>query len=111
MDPSRTYLQTLLATERAWRHLANGFGMDAFVGHQCLLALAGSAALSPSSARKGVQLGNYLCALSDGSGNALDRTRAHITHREYARQVGFERSVDVSAGAHEPLVIDHHARP
>jgi len=28
---------------------------------------------------KGVQLGNDLCALADGSGNALDRTRAHIT--------------------------------
>src|SRR6516164_6054840 len=52
MDPWRTYLQALLATERAWRHLANRVGMDAFVGHQCLLVLARSAALSPSSARK-----------------------------------------------------------
>src|SRR6516225_1301181 len=60
---------------------------------------------------KGVQLGNYLRALSDSSGNALDRTRAHITDREYARQVGFERPLDVCAGAHEALVIEHHARP
>src|SRR6516165_5806840 len=52
MDPRRTYLQALLATERAWRHLANRVGMDAFVGHQCLLVSAGSRALSPSSARK-----------------------------------------------------------
>jgi hypothetical protein len=58
---------------------------------------------------KGVQLSNYLRALADGSGNALDRTRAHVTDREYARQVGFERPVDVCAGAHKALVIEHHA--
>src|SRR6516165_8686137 len=52
MHPWRTDLRALLATERAWCHLANGFGMDAFVGHQCLLVLAGSAAPSPRSARK-----------------------------------------------------------
>src|SRR6516164_11044600 len=52
MDPWRTYLQALFATERAWRHLANRVGMDAFVRHQCLLVLAGSEALSPSFARK-----------------------------------------------------------
>src|SRR6516162_11186758 len=52
MDPWGTYLQALLATERAWRHLANGVGMDAFVGHQCLLVLAGRAARSPTAARK-----------------------------------------------------------
>ena len=44
---------------------------------------------------KGVQLGDYLCALADGSGNALDRTRAYITDCEYAGQVGFERPADV----------------
>jgi hypothetical protein len=60
---------------------------------------------------KGVQCGYDLCALSDGRGNALDRTRAHIADREYARQVGFERPVDVCAGTHEPLVIEHHPRP
>ena len=49
---------------------------------------------------KGVQLGNYLCAVADGSGYALDR---HITDREYAGQVGFERPVDVCAGAHKAL--------
>jgi hypothetical protein len=48
--------------------------------------------------KKGVQCGDDLCALSDGRGNALDRTRAHIADREYARQVGFERPVDVCAG-------------
>src|SRR5215470_896304 len=52
MDPGRTDLQALLATERAWRHVANRVGMGAFVGHQCLLVLAESAALSPSSAKK-----------------------------------------------------------
>src|SRR6516162_4459440 len=41
--------------------------------------------------------------LSDGSGNALDRTRAHITDREYAWQVSFERPLDVCAGTHETL--------
>jgi hypothetical protein len=60
---------------------------------------------------EGVQLGNYLCALADGSGNALDRARAHITDREYAAQVGFERPLDVCAGAHKALVIEYHARP
>src|SRR5215510_13277158 len=45
-------LRHFLATERAWRHLANVVGMDAFIGHQCLLVLTGSAALSPPSARK-----------------------------------------------------------
>src|SRR6266481_8490612 len=52
MDPRRTYLQTLLAAERARRHVANGVGVGAFVGHHCLPVLAGSAALSPASARK-----------------------------------------------------------
>ena len=52
---------------------------------------------------KGVQLGNYLCPLTDGRGYALDRTRPHITDREYAGQVGFERPVDVCAGAHKAL--------
>jgi len=61
--------------------------------------------------RKGVECCYYLCALSDGSGNALDRTRAHIADREDARQVGFERPVHVRAGPHKALVIEHHARP
>src|SRR6202040_2180348 len=52
MDPRRTYLQTPLAAERARRHVANGVGMGAFVGHQSLPVLAGSAALSPASPRK-----------------------------------------------------------
>src|ERR1700720_2073309 len=52
MDPRRTYLQTPLAAERARRHVANGVGVGAFVGHHCLPVLAGSAALSPASARK-----------------------------------------------------------
>src|ERR1700746_2145894 len=52
MDPWRTDPQALLATERARRHLANRVGVGAFGGHQCLLVLAGSAALSPRSARK-----------------------------------------------------------
>src|SRR6202035_6096482 len=52
MDPRRTYLQTLLAAERARRHVANGVGVAAFVGHHCLPVLARSAALSPASARK-----------------------------------------------------------
>src|SRR6266436_9011803 len=52
MDPWRTDLQALLAAERAWRHVANGVGVGACVGHQCLPMLAGSAALSPASARK-----------------------------------------------------------
>src|SRR5215469_5465727 len=52
MDPGRTELQALLATERARRHLANVVGVDAFLGHHCLLVLAGSAALAPRSARK-----------------------------------------------------------
>src|SRR6516225_2493993 len=52
MDPWRTDLQALLATERAWRYLANSVGMGAFVGHQCLLVLAGSLGLSPRSAKK-----------------------------------------------------------
>src|SRR5271155_3909015 len=52
MDPWRTYLQALLATERARCHLANRVGVGAFGGHQCLPVLAGSAALSPRSARK-----------------------------------------------------------
>src|ERR1700757_4009757 len=52
MEPWRTNLQALLATERARRHLANGVGMGAFGGHQCLLVLAGRADLSPRSARK-----------------------------------------------------------
>ena len=60
---------------------------------------------------KGVQFGNYLCALADGSGYALDRTRAYITDCEYTGQVGFERPVDVCAGAHKAFVIDHDARP
>jgi len=42
---------------------------------------------------KGVQLGNYLCALADGSGNALDRARAHVTDREYAGQVAMNASI------------------
>src|SRR5215472_11963805 len=52
MHPGRTDLQAFLATERAWCHLANVVGVDAFVGHQCLLVLAGSVGLSPPSARK-----------------------------------------------------------
>src|SRR5215472_3289172 len=52
MDPGRTDPQALLATERAGRHLTDRVGMDAFVGHQCLLVLAGSVGLSPRSARK-----------------------------------------------------------
>src|SRR6516225_10092615 len=52
MDPRRTYLQALLATEGAWRHLSNSLGMGAFGGHQYLLVLADSPALSPRSARK-----------------------------------------------------------
>src|SRR6516165_10496257 len=52
MDPWRTDLQALLTTKCARRHLANRVGMDAFGGHKCLLVLAGSAALSPRSARK-----------------------------------------------------------
>jgi hypothetical protein len=58
-----------------------------------------------------VQLGNYLCAFSDGSGNALNRTRTHITDREYTGQVGFEGPVGVCAGPHKALVIEHHTRP
>jgi hypothetical protein len=60
---------------------------------------------------KGVQSCYDLCALSDGSGNAVDRTRAHIADRVYARQVGFERLVDVCAGTHKAFVIEHHTRP
>src|SRR5208282_6557220 len=52
MDPWRTGLQALLAAERAWRHVANCVGVGAFVGHQCLPVLAGSAALSPGAARR-----------------------------------------------------------
>src|SRR5271169_3330870 len=52
MDPWGTDLQALLAAERAWRHVTNGVGMDAFVGHQCLLVLAVSGALSSAFARK-----------------------------------------------------------
>src|ERR1700730_9970719 len=52
MHPWRTYLQALLAAERARRDIANGVGMGAFVEHYCLPVLAGSAALSPASARK-----------------------------------------------------------
>src|SRR5712671_7241015 len=63
MDPRRTYLQTLLAAERARRHVANGVGMGAFVGHHCLPVWAGSAALSPASARKACSAANT-CAPS-----------------------------------------------
>src|SRR5712672_1052487 len=52
MHPWRTDLQALLAAERARRDIANGVGMGAFVGHHCLPVWAGSAALSPASARK-----------------------------------------------------------
>jgi hypothetical protein len=76
-------------TERAWRHLANS---------------------SLEFREKGVQCRYDLCALSDGRGNALDRTRAHITDRVYTRQVSFERLVDVCAGAHKAFVVEHHAR-
>src|ERR1700738_2079853 len=60
---------------------------------------------------KGVQRRYNLCALSDGSGNALDGPGAHVTDREYTRQVGFERPLHVCARAHEALVIEHHAGP
>src|SRR5208282_5376153 len=52
MDPWRTDLQALLAAKRARRHVANCVGMGALVRHHCLPVLAGSAALSPASARK-----------------------------------------------------------
>src|SRR6516165_9821936 len=52
MDPWRTCLQALLATERTGRHLANRVGVGAFGGHQCLRVLAGMVAPSPRSARK-----------------------------------------------------------
>src|SRR6516164_780668 len=71
MDPWRTYLQALLATERARNHLPNVVGVDAFVGHHSLLLLAESAALSLRSTKKGVQRGYNLCALSDNSGKRL----------------------------------------
>ena len=73
MDLWRTDFQAFLAAERARCHVANVVGVDAFVGHQCLPGLAGSAAPSPASARKACSAAR-LCALSDGSGNALDRT-------------------------------------
>jgi hypothetical protein len=60
---------------------------------------------------KAVQCRYDLCALSDGRRNALDRTRAHITDRVYAGQVGFERLVDVCAGAHKAFVVEDDARP
>jgi hypothetical protein len=62
------------------------------------------------SREKGVQCCHYLCAFADGSSNALDRARAHITDREDTRQVGFERSLAVSARAHEALVIEKSRR-
>src|SRR5205085_9639580 len=43
--------QALLAAERARRHIANGVGMGAFVGHHCLPILIVNASLSPASAR------------------------------------------------------------
>src|SRR6516162_634890 len=52
MDPRRTDLQALLATERGWGDVTNVVGVDAFVGHHCLLLSAESAALSPRSAKK-----------------------------------------------------------
>jgi len=51
MQPSGTDLQTLLATESAWRHVVDSVGMSAFVGHQSP-ELIESAGLSPASARK-----------------------------------------------------------
>src|ERR1700730_3114848 len=52
MNPWRTDLQTFLAAECAWNHVANDAGMAAFFGHQCLPVLVGSVALSPASVRK-----------------------------------------------------------
>src|SRR5271155_1025922 len=52
MEPFGADLQALLAAERARRHIANVVDMAAVVGHHCIPVLAGSAALSPASARK-----------------------------------------------------------
>ena len=45
--------------------------------------------------------GYHLCAFSNRRGNSFDRSRAHVTDGEYARQAGFEWPVDVGARARE----------
>src|ERR1700739_4106571 len=57
MEPLRAGFQTLLAAERAWRHITNGVGMAALVGPQYLPILLGGGAVSPVSARKACSAG------------------------------------------------------
>ena len=52
MHPLRADLQTLLATEGARRHVANGGDMGALVGYHCLPMVRGSATRSPACPRK-----------------------------------------------------------
>ena len=54
---------------------------------------------------------DHLRAFADGSGNALDRSRAHVADREDAGQTGFERPLHVHARADKALVVERHARP
>src|SRR5882762_293265 len=55
--------------------------------------------------KEGVKRSYHLCAFSNRRGNSLDRSRAHVTDGEYARQAGFQWPVDVGARAREALVI------
>ena len=54
---------------------------------------------------------HHLRAFANGSGNSLDRSRAHVADREYSGQGGFERPLNVRARADKAAVIECHTRP
>ncbi len=105
---ARADLQTLLAAERARRHVADGVDMAAFVGHQCLPVLAGSAALSPASARKACSAATT-CAPSPTAAatRLIDPERTSPIAKTPGRLVSSGLPGSPS-GAHEALVVERH---
>ena len=95
MHPGRPGLQAFLAAERARRHVTDGVGVGAFVGHQILRQSAG-ARLCRRLRQEGVQRGHHLGAFADRGGDALDRARARVADREHAGQAGLQRPMPLS---------------
>ena len=54
--------------------------------------------------------GHEVESFANGSGNSLDRSRAHVADREDSGQGGFERPLNVRARADKAAVIECHTR-
>ena len=89
MHPRRTKFQTFLASERARRYVTDASRahiLRALSSRDLSSRRGGASAPGQISMKRR----HHLRALSDGRGDALDRTRAYVADGEYARAIRFQ---------------------